>query len=94
MRYLAPISMFCAAVLAVSTLSGTPAAREASSRHYRLAWFEPAGGEAVMVSADYRLRAVVATSISGSMRSDNYVIRPLLQSPVPAPIGYRVIVLR
>jgi hypothetical protein len=84
----------CAAVLAVPALSGVPPAREAASANYRLSWFEPAGGEAVMSSSNYRLRAVVAPPLSGPMRSGHFAIRPLLRPPGDAPAGYRVIALR
>lgn len=94
MRRLALMSLLCAAVLAAPGLSGVPPARETASANYRLAWFEPAGGEAVMSSPNYRLRAVVAPPLSGSMRSERFAIRPLLRSPGPAPAGYRVIALR
>jgi len=88
------VSTLCASMLMASAPSGAPPAREAASANYRLAWFEPAGGEAVMSSPNYRLRAVVAPPLSGPMRSGNYAIRPLLRPPGEAPAGYRVIALR
>jgi len=94
MRRLVLITMLCATVSAASALSGASSDREASSQNYRLAWFQPAGGEADMSSSNYRLRAVVAPPLSGIMRSGNFTIRPLLQPPGDAPAGYRVIALR
>jgi len=93
MKSLALLAAMAVALLAAPSLCGAPPDRSAASRHYRLAWFEPTGGEAAMSSPRYRLHAFVAPPLSGPMRSERFAISPLLRSPGPAPAGYRVLAL-
>ena len=94
MKRLAMVPLLCTALLVATPLPGAPPPREAASQHYRLAWFEPAGGATEMASTRYRLRAVVSPPLSGVMDSEHYSVRPLLRPPPAAPGGYSVVVLR